>query len=115
MGDILVTLGKFVCLPSALSCALGRPCETDARLVEDFAALIDHKKGDVSVLALKEWDAKGKYGDIVKSVAEAAGVKESDVRIYRIESGGARVEYWVVALDRREGRVVGLKALAIES
>lgn len=52
--------------------------------------------------------------------AVRAATKGSDVRVYRIEMEGARVEYWVVGVLKGDGkigqaRLVGAKALAIES
>lgn len=58
-----------------------------------------------------EWDTQGQYKDVVEATREAC--KGSDVRVYRVELGGTRVEYWVVGLEG--GKLVGLKALAIES
>jgi hypothetical protein len=58
-----------------------------------------------------EWDAQGQYKDVVDATREAT--KGSDVRVYRIVRDGSRVEYWVVGLEG--GRLVGVKALAIES
>lgn len=40
-------------------------------------------------------------------------VKGSDVKVYRIESSGARVEYWVLGVE--DGKLLGVKALSIES
>lgn len=49
--------------------------------------------------------------------ASSSDVNESevDVKIYRVEVGHTRVEYWIVALDAAEGKIVGLRAKAIES
>jgi len=58
-----------------------------------------------------EWDPQGQYKDVVDATREAA--KGSDVRVYRIGREGSRVEYWVVGVEG--GRLVGVKALAIES
>jgi len=58
-----------------------------------------------------EWDTQGQYKDIVDATREAT--KGSDIRVYRIVRDGSRVEYWVVGLEG--GRLVGVKALAIES
>ncbi len=60
---------------------------------------------------IAEWDRQGQYKDVVDATREAS--KGSDVRVYRIQGSGARVEYWVVGLDG--GKLVGVKALAIES
>lgn len=45
--------------------------------------------------------------------ATRKATKGSDVRVYRIGSGGARAEYWVVGVT--EGKMLGVKALAVES
>lgn len=37
------------------------------------------------------------------------------VEIFRVDVSGTRKEYYVVSVDKEEGRVVGLKALAVES
>ncbi len=58
-----------------------------------------------------EWDTQGQYKDVVDATREAT--KGSDIRVYRIVRDGPRVEYWVVGLEG--GRLVGVKALAIES
>lgn len=58
-----------------------------------------------------EWDTQGQYKELVDAVREAS--KGSDVRVYRISKGGSRIEYWVVGLE--DGKIVGVKALAIES
>lgn len=49
--------------------------------------------------------------------ASDSKVNESDVevKIYRVEVGHSRVEYWVIALDGAEEKIVGLRAKAIES
>jgi hypothetical protein len=58
-----------------------------------------------------EWDTQGQYKDIVDATRDAT--KGSDVRVYRISKGGSRVEYWVVGVE--SGKLIGVKALAIES
>ncbi|KAI9849037.1 MAG: hypothetical protein M1837_005928 [Sclerophora amabilis] len=78
----------------------------------EFAKLLDH--GDeVSALDHQSWDPRSRYGDVVASAAEAAGGGE--VKVYRVGHGRTRVEYYVVALDAKQSRVVGLKAKAVES
>ena len=53
-----------------------------------------------------------------------AATRGADVRVYRVPSprGGGRVEYWLVAVEppaagrgSKRGRLVGVKALAVES
>ena len=59
----------------------------------------------------KEFDAKGQY----KEVLEAVGKVGKETKIYRVEGKGSRVEYYVVGVVGRGGRVVGMKALAVET
>lgn len=44
---------------------------------------------------------------------EKAG--DGKTRIYRVETGKARAEYFVVGFDKEGGRIVGLKARSVES
>lgn len=85
-------------------------------IVEAFAKLINHPSGaeaDITILDITEWDREGQYKDVVDATREAS--KGADVRVYRVSIGGPRVEYWVVGLDKGQGRLVGVKALGIES
>jgi len=79
-----------------------------------FAKLVNHPSPDdaeVTIMDIGEWDTQGQYKDVVDATREAS--KGSDVRVYRISKGGPRIEYWVVGLQG--GKLVGIKALAIES
>jgi len=79
-----------------------------------FTKLVHHPsadKAEISIMDVQEWDKRGDYKKLVEKIREA--VKGSDVRVYRVGLGGTRVEYWVVGLV--DGRLVGAKALAIES
>lgn len=58
-----------------------------------------------------EWDPQGEYKDVVEAVREAG--KGSDVRVYKIARDSTRFEYWVITLA--DGKLVGVKVLAIES
>jgi hypothetical protein len=69
------------------------------------------KDAEVSIMDIGEWDTQGQYKDVVDATREVT--KGSDIRVYSIRGGGARVEYWVVGVDG--GKLLGLKALAIES
>ena len=61
---------------------------------------------------LHEFDPRKHYQDVVSAIENAG---DGTVRIFRVELGTTRVEYWVVSVDRKGKRVVGLKALAVES
>lgn len=38
-----------------------------------------------------------------------------DVKVYRVEVGASRVEYWLLALNIEESLLVGLRVKAVES
>ena len=59
-----------------------------------------------------EFDPKHHYKDIFAAVEKAGDGK---ARVFRAEGKGTRVEYWVVGVDKKEKRVVGFKAGAVES
>jgi len=79
-----------------------------------FAKLVNYpspNEANVTIMDIAEWDTQGQYKDVVDATREAS--KGSDVRVYKIVKGGSRIEYWVVGLEG--GKLVGVKALAIES
>jgi len=81
---------------------------------DTFAKLINHpqpSEANIEIMDIGEWDPQGQYKDVVKAVRDAS--KGSDVRVYRVPGEGSRVEYWVVGVEG--GRLVGCKALAVES
>ena len=61
---------------------------------------------------VEEFDPKGQYKDVLQAVEEAGDGK---ARVYRIDHGRTRLEYYVVGLDRKGQKVVGMKAKAVES
>ncbi|MCJ1312320.1 hypothetical protein MMC25_005994 [Agyrium rufum] len=79
---------------------------------DEFKSLLN-AKGDISTLSTKEFDPKGEYKDVLGAVEKVGS--DGEVKIYRIETSGTRVEYWVVGYDKKGGRVVGLRAKAVES
>lgn len=66
---------------------------------------------DITIMDPLDWDRKGNYGKLLDAVREAS--KGNDVRVYRVPKDGTRVEYWLVS--RAEERIVGVKAMAVES
>ncbi|QPH06000.1 hypothetical protein C2857_004172 [Epichloe festucae Fl1] len=86
----------------------GLPDETE------FAKLIEHwhaESADISIMDPVEWDSQGQYTQVIEAVREAT--KGNDVRVYRVVRDETRCEYWVVS--REQGRIVGVKALGVES
>lgn len=53
-----------------------------------------------------------RYTAVVEAVKKAGNGK---VGFFRVEHSGTRAEYYIVSVDEKEGRLVGLKALAVES
>ncbi|KAI9741227.1 MAG: hypothetical protein M1834_002943 [Cirrosporium novae-zelandiae] len=78
---------------------------------DEFRDLIDHKS-DVSVLSAKDFDPRGEYDDVLDAVKKAGS---GDASVFRIRHGSTRAEYYVVSLDEKSSRIVGLKAKAVES
>lgn len=77
----------------------------------EFGELIEHNS-EVSTLTTKEFDPQGEYKAVMEAVAKSGDGK---TRVYRVEHDRSRVEYYVVGFDKEGGRVVGLKAKAVES
>ena len=84
---------------------------TDDFPEDEFAELIEHDS-EVSTLTAGEFDPRGEYKDVLAAVEKSG---DGRTRIYRVEQGRARVEYYIVSFDKEGGRVVGLKAKAVES
>ncbi|MCJ1239439.1 hypothetical protein MMC14_007435 [Varicellaria rhodocarpa] len=78
---------------------------------DEFKELIGHQ-AEVSTLSVKEFDPRDHYRSVLQAVEKAGDGK---VRVYRVEHGRTRMEYYVVGLDTEGKRVVGLKAKAVES
>lgn len=79
--------------------------------IGEFRELIGHKS-NVSTLSLDEFDPRGNYKDIFEAVENSAGGKSS---VYRVEHGRTRAEYYIIGIDKKDKRIVGLKAKAVES
>jgi hypothetical protein len=75
----------------------------------------------ITTLSPSSFDPKNQYSSALRAVraaaAEASGGDESavEVKVYQVELGKSRVEYYVLALDVENSLVVGLRAKAIES
>jgi len=83
-----------------------------------FAQLINHPspgngENEITILDPTEWDRRGHYKEVVDAVRKAC--QGNDVRVYRVPIGRAKVEYWLVGVDDEGGKLVGVKALGVES
>lgn len=57
-------------------------------------------------------DPRGQYSKVVNAVKAAA---KGELAFFRIQLSDTRVEYYIVTVDEKARRVVGLKAKAVES
>lgn len=85
---------------------------------EEFATLVAHPSpasAEVEIMDPADWDPQGQYADQLAAVRTAG--KGNDVRVYRIVRSGSRIEYWLVTTEGqgKDARLVGVKALAVES
>lgn len=80
---------------------------------ETFASLISTSSGAVSTISEADFDPRGQYDQVVQNVK--AVVRGGNVKIFRVEGSGARVEYWVVGESRDRMAVFGLRTVAVES
>lgn len=122
-GEGLPDEGSFVLSPFSFSTILlfsfslsklGLGRWLTCNVTAGFAKLVNHPspdKAEVEIMDVAEWDPQGQYKEVVDATREAC--KGSDVRVYKVKGEGARVWYWVVGVEG--GRVVGVKALAVES
>ena len=55
---------------------------------------------------------EGQYKNVLDAVRKAGS---GAVKVFKVDLDHSRAEYYVVAVDEKEGRVVGLKALSVES
>jgi hypothetical protein len=65
---------------------------------------------DVEDVGLKGWETQ--YKKVLDAVKKAGN---GEVKVFQVGIDGSRKEYWVVGVDEGQGRLVGLKALSVES
>lgn len=66
----------------------------------------------VTSISQKDFDPKGQYETVITAVQEAGDGKAN---FYKAELDHSRTQYLVLSIDTEHHRIVGLKALAIES
>lgn len=66
----------------------------------------------MTTIQAKAFDPRGQYKEVLEAVEKVGNGKFS---IFKVEHGRTRVEYYIVGLDKEGGKVVGMKALAVES
>lgn len=87
-------------------------------LLEEFAKLINHpdpSSADITIQGISEWDPNSQYKDVVDATRKAC--EGGDVMVYRVSKGSVKAEYWLVGCHGKgkDGRILGVKALAVES
>lgn len=60
----------------------------------------------------KEFDPHGQYQAVLEAVERSGG---GMLRIFRVDHGKSRAEYYVVGHDQEGKKIVGLKAKSVES
>jgi predicted aspartyl protease len=68
--------------------------------------------GDKDVEEDKPKGFDSQYKKVIDAVKQAGN---GEVKVFKVQIDGTRAEYYVVSVDEKEGRVVGLKALSVES
>ncbi|KAJ5973011.1 uncharacterized protein N7479_002929 [Penicillium vulpinum] len=76
----------------------------------------------ISTLSPSSFDPNNQYSAALDAIRAAAVEKDSgadksavELKVYRVEQTSTKIEYWVLALDAPESRLVGLRAKAVES
>ena len=69
------------------------------------------KESDVEELSISNFDPRGEYKQVVKQIE---GASKGDVKVWKVERGGARLEYWILGVSG-DGHIVGARAKAVES
>ncbi|KAF2273369.1 uncharacterized protein EI97DRAFT_461243 [Westerdykella ornata] len=67
---------------------------------------------DVSSLSEKEFDPRGNYTSVIDKVKRAGN---GSVKIFRIELDATRAEIWVLSVDEKGKRLVGVRTLSVET
>ena len=78
---------------------------------DEFKRLIGHD-AEVSEESESSFDPQKRYKQVVDAVKEAGN---GQCEVYRVHHGSTRAEYCVVSVDSKQKRVVGLKAMAVET
>lgn len=67
---------------------------------------------EAEIISRKDFDPQGSYKSVVDAV-EKAGSK--DVAFFSVSLGGTRTEFFVVSVDAKGRKLVGMKAVAVQS
>lgn len=95
--------------------ALARKDSSKGRVTKaEFCSLVG--VDDAEEMTLRRFDPRQQYSSILGAVANEVDGGNEGTSVYRVETGGARCEYWVIGrAKRQEDEIVGLRAKAVES
>jgi hypothetical protein len=68
--------------------------------------------GDKDVEEVKEKGLASQYKKVFDAVEQAGS---GEVKVFKVQIDGTRAEFYVVSVNEKEGKIVGLKALSVES
>lgn len=118
MGCCILNLVPVLCLDVTHANRFVYHLDQLSRLISPNADLGEA----ISTLSASSFDPKNQYTSALRAVRSAAVEHDEDadqsaveVKVYRVDLSSTKLEYWVLALDVPEGRVVGLRAKAVES
>lgn len=83
-------------------------------LLEAISNLTSTPSSSIETLDPATFDPRNEYSSVIDAAATAAGVGKKAIKVFRVELGRSRCEYWVVGL-KEETRVVGFRAKAVET
>lgn len=93
---------------------------TELPSAQEFEKLVARESKDngparAEELSVKDFDPRGEYDDLVKMVEGL--VEHRKVKVYRVGRGKTRAEYFVVGLagGKEGGRILGVRAEAVET
>ena len=79
------------------------------KILDDMSKLIGK---DASSINQKQFDPQERYKKVLDAVKN---VGSGELGFFRVELDHTRVEYFVLSVDKEAKRLVGMKAIAIES
>lgn len=68
--------------------------------------------GEDEIEEVEEKGFETQYKNVLSAVKKAGN---GDVKVFRVDLESTRAEYYVVSVDKEGGKLVGLKALSVES
>lgn len=77
--------------------------------VDEFGSLIGK---DASSISQKDFDPQSSYKKVIDAVKKAS---DGGLGYFSVDLGGTRSEYFVVGVDKKGNRLVGLKAMVVQS